>query len=194
MPETHGIEAGDLIADWVLWGPVGSQVCCVVPTPAGANLFRQRGERGFQDSIAAWLRHQTISAELRVMAAAPAVGEPPGSRPRRPGLRVLKQTRDAVTAEMLVPFDLAIFAGHFPWVPIVPGAVLVGWAAELAATHGLWPHGVVAATALKFRRIVQPGPAYHLHVERNAAGDRLAFRIESAGVPHAYGALAAPAS
>jgi 3-hydroxymyristoyl/3-hydroxydecanoyl-(acyl carrier protein) dehydratase len=111
-----------------------------------------------------------------------------------PEFRELVRVGDTLTATFDVPLDLAIFAGHFPWVPIVPGAVLVGWCADLAAREGLWRHGARRISSVKFRQIVQPGPGYRLRLALAEGGMRLDLRIESDRAMHASGTLLAPAS
>jgi 3-hydroxymyristoyl/3-hydroxydecanoyl-(acyl carrier protein) dehydratase len=93
--------------------------------------------------------------------------------------------------EFVVPFDLALFAGHFAAAPIVPGAVLVGWAGRIAAAEAAWAHGTAHVRSMKFRRIVQPGPRYSLTGHCTSGGDRLDVRIESTQGLHVSATLLA---
>jgi 3-hydroxymyristoyl/3-hydroxydecanoyl-(acyl carrier protein) dehydratase len=104
--------------------------------------------------------------------------EAPGSHARR--------------IRLAIPHGLAIFRGHFPTAPIVPGAQLAGWAALLASRHAAWTHGLRAAQVLKFRRIVQPGHEVDLLLAWNEAATRLEFRYERGATMHAQGILLAP--
>jgi 3-hydroxymyristoyl/3-hydroxydecanoyl-(acyl carrier protein) dehydratase len=90
-----------------------------------------------------------------------------------------------------VPFGLYIFRGHFPTVPIVPGAVLTGWVTELAREHCGWQYGASNVTMLKFRRIVQPGLTYELQIDVSAEGSTLDFHIRLEGMTCALGSLLA---
>ncbi|MBS0395477.1 MAG: hypothetical protein JSR54_12680 [Proteobacteria bacterium] len=163
--------------------------CLVVPTAAGARLCRQAGWRGFQAAVAPWARAQGVAAEsVQLVSALPAPQAAPVAALGPRVLGVERHDARAATLTLEVPFELAIFAGHFPTVPIVPGAMLAGWAAALAAEHVGWTHGAQAARAFKFRRIVQPGPAYRLRLECAPDAAQLAFRYESAHGLHAEGA------
>jgi hypothetical protein len=165
-----------------------------VPTAAGIRLLRRQGERGFRAALGDWLPRNAATTELRLCSALPAAGTPSPPRPLRPAFVVLERDSQMLTCGFDVPCDLAIFAGHFPWVPIVPGAMLMGWSAEVAAENGLWPHGAGRATAVKFRHIVQPGEGYRLRLERTRNGERLEFQIDSPRAFHASGVLLAPAA
>jgi len=182
-----------LVAAWAPHGPSDAQGCCIVPTPALARLFRRRGERGVRLALRDWLLAQGVSAEVRLVSSLPPPGMAPGPRPRAPRTRDIRLERDGLSCTVEVPYDLAIFAGHFPWVPIVPGAMIVGWAAELAAEHGLWRHGVTRIGAVKFRHVVQPGPEFQLRLTVDASRARLELRLESRRALHAAGVLLAPA-
>ena len=56
-----------------------------------------------------------------------------------------------------VPVDAPCVDGHFPGKPIVPGAILVGYAAKLLAEHGyeLW-----MVRRLKFLQPLSPGRSF----------------------------------
>lgn len=164
-----------------------------MPTPTLARLFRRQGERGVRLALGAWLAARAVTGEVRLVSALPPPGVAPGPRPRQPRTRDVRLESDGLTCSIDVPFDLAIFAGHFPWVPIVPGAMIIGWAAALAGEHGLWPHGVVRIGAVKFRHVVQPGLEFHLRLAVNPSHDRLELRLDSSRAMHASGVLLAPA-
>ena len=65
--------------------------------------------------------------------------------------------------DFMVPQDLPCFAGHFPAIPLVPGALLLDWAiAEMMARWGV--SIPVHVKQCKFLQPVFPGDALHLHV------------------------------
>ncbi len=193
LPDGSGSPDPVLVAQSALYGPSGEQACCIVPTPSLARLFRRQGERGVRLALGPWLAARAVTGEVRLVSALPPAGVAPGPRPRQPHARDVRLESDGLTCRVDVPFDLAIFAGHFPWVPIVPGAMIIGWAAALAGKHGLWPHGVVRIGAVKFRHVVQPGPEFHLRLTVNESRDRLELRLDSSRATHASGVLLAPA-
>jgi 3-hydroxyacyl-[acyl-carrier-protein] dehydratase len=68
-----------------------------------------------------------------------------------------------------VPNTLAIFDSHFPRFPVLPGVLMLGSLAELAArllqqkTGGSWR--LARAEQVRFRHFVQPGDQMALSVE-----------------------------
>jgi 3-hydroxymyristoyl/3-hydroxydecanoyl-(acyl carrier protein) dehydratase len=82
-----------------------------------------------------------------------------------------RQGDSALLCRLLVPHDLAIFSGHFPAMPIVPGVMQIGWAVDLARAH-LGAHGrFKGIRTAKFRRIVRPGMQLELALDlRRKAG------------------------
>jgi 3-hydroxyacyl-[acyl-carrier-protein] dehydratase len=90
--------------------------------------------------------------------------------------------------EITIPADHPVFAGHFPAMPIVPGALLLDetlWA--MADETGI-PVTECIVTSLKFKRPVRPGEIVTLGFERTAeAGVR--FELRSSGGIVASGAI-----
>jgi 3-hydroxyacyl-[acyl-carrier-protein] dehydratase len=68
-----------------------------------------------------------------------------------------------------VPGTLAIFDSHFPRFPVLPGVIILGSLAKLAAlllhesTQQEWR--LAEAQSVRFRRFVQPGDVMELLVE-----------------------------
>ena len=182
------------VASWCRRGAPAAVCSYLVPSPAGARLFRKRGWQGFHAAVAPWAASLGIElGSVRIVDELPGGDSAPAAQPTNPDLTcVVPDGSDAIVCTLRVPFDLAVFHGHFPTVPIVPGAMLVGWAAALAAQHGGWTYGARQSVAMKFRRIVQPGPDYRLRLERARDGRRVDFRLESDAGVHAVGALLAP--
>ena len=66
--------------------------------------------------------------------------------------------------DFMVAPHLPCFAGHFPAMPLVPGALLLDWAiAEMAARWGV--SAPVCVKQCKFLQPVSPGDALHLRVD-----------------------------
>ena len=65
--------------------------------------------------------------------------------------------------DFVVPRDLPCFAGHFPAMPLVPGALLLDWAiAEMMARWGV--SVPISVKTCKFLQPVLPGDELHLRV------------------------------
>jgi len=91
--------------------------------------------------------------------------------------------------ELSIQPDLACLRGHFPALPLVPGAAQLGWALAFAAEKlGLTPH-CRALRAVKFERIIQPGHRVFLHIERSRDSSILRFRYVSGSGRHSQGRI-----
>lgn len=77
----------------------------------------------------------------------------------------------------VVPRDLAYFAGHFEFRPIVPGVAHLRWAVDAGETLLGEPLRIAAVEALKFKVPLEPGAAFELEVEADADRRRLRFRL-----------------
>lgn len=74
--------------------------------------------------------------------------------------------------DFMVTHDLPCFAGHFPAMPLVPGALLLDWAiAEMTTRASV--SAPVNVKICKFLQPVFPGDALHLRV--NIVGQRVDF-------------------
>lgn len=168
----------------------------VVPSDEGLRLLRREGHRGLRGAIRAWAERVGMAADAIEFAgsleSAALDGAATGGCHEPTVLAIHPAGRCALAIRLAIPVELSIFNGHFPTVPIVPGAQLAGWAALLAGRHGPWRHGLRAAQVLKFRRIVQPGHEPDLHLSWNEAVTRLEFRYEREAALHAQGVLLAP--
>jgi hypothetical protein len=175
------------------WQSAPGGAWCAVPSAEGARGFRKQGWRGFAAAVAPWAQASGLDpAALRVVSALPPAG-PLAPLPRTPTLLAVAHDGPlAATLRLTVPFELAIYQGHFPTVPIVPGALLTGWAATFAREHAGWPHRALVVPQVKFRRIVQPGYELQLTLQRDAASQRLDFSYRSAGGLHSQGTLLGP--
>lgn len=95
----------------------------------------------------------------------------------------------STTLELRVQPDLACLRGHFPALPVVPGAVLMGWALEFAVVYlGAVP-AMRACLSVKFERIIQPGRSLRLLLSTEPGVSTLRFEYSSALGRHASGRI-----
>jgi 3-hydroxymyristoyl/3-hydroxydecanoyl-(acyl carrier protein) dehydratase len=95
----------------------------------------------------------------------------------------------AMTTVLPIPADHAAFAGHFPGMPVLPGAVLIDAAMEhIAASRHLdltrW------RVTVKFLEVVRPGDVLTLEHEPGS-GVSIRFSISTTRATVASGSLAA---
>ena len=100
------------------------------------------------------------------------------------------QLREAhqATARLEVTADLAVFDGHFPEMPVLPGVAQVDWAIALARGCFPLPARFLRLEMLKFQRPVLPPVRLELTLHWQADASRLSFRYTgAAGVVHSSG-------
>lgn len=103
---------------------------------------------------------------------------------------VLAERRDGwrVELDLRIPVDLAVFAGHFPGLPVVPGVLQIDWVMRFASTR----FDVVAMTgapAIKFSKLLCPGDRCTLTLEEGTDRDTLSFALRDGDATFAAGRL-----
>jgi hypothetical protein len=157
----------------------------LVPSAAGIGVLRSRGK---VHMVAEWERYLrchgvecTPQIDIRLIEALPAEGHEPAPAELRPtwmpviSALQLDISARSLTCRLLVSYDMPIFRGHFRNVPIVPGVMQVGWAVELARTHGVTQGRLAGVSTAKFRRLVQPGMCLAACVEQGGRKGQLCF-------------------
>jgi len=91
-----------------------------------------------------------------------------------------------VTVELAVPDDLPLFAGHFPGAPILPGVILISWAATCAEAYLGWKGDSLGVDHLKFNAAVWPGESLQLALSLTPAGG-VKFEFQAGGKAKAAG-------
>lgn len=87
----------------------------------------------------------------------------------------------SLTCRFVVPHDLPVFSGHFPGLPVVPGIMQVGWAAELARTYSLVTGRCTGIGTAKFRRLLLPGMQVEASLDGGSRSGQLQFRFQCGG-------------
>lgn len=115
------------------------------------------------------------------MSTSRVIADPAAEPQWRPVLHeaAFEPSHGILTGRLLVPYDLPIFAGHFPAMPIVPGVVQLGWVAELARAHGLAAEPFAAIVSAKFRRILQPGVELRVRLQPGRLRGEVQFEFEA---------------
>ena len=100
-----------------------------------------------------------------------------------PVIRDLKldPERQSLTCRFVVPHDLPVFSGHFPGLPVVPGIMQLGWAAELARDYALVTGRCTAIVTAKFRRLLLPGMQIDVSLDGGSRPRQLQFRFQCDG-------------
>lgn len=94
-----------------------------------------------------------------------------------------------VTIELAVQPDLHCLRGHFPAIPIVPGATQLGWALEFGAQNLGTPPTMCAMRSVKFERIIQPGHSLRLQLTADSGASILRFEYVSQLGRHSVGCI-----
>ena len=180
-------------------GDAGSVYVLVVPSADGLRVLRRRGKAYL---VAAWERDLRDSGLTRDAGVAwhlveelVTLVQTPSARSTQPDWMPivsdleLDRSELALRCRLQVPYDLPIFRGHFPSVPIVPGVLQVGWAIELARAHGLAAGRCRGISMVKFRRIVQPGMCLAARLATGQQNRQLQFSYELDGTVVTTGRL-----
>ena len=171
----------------------------VVLSPAGTALLQADGRRALVRRLSGTLAaaHDPVTRprRWRFVAALPVDAQ---GKTRDAALRMLFrperpqpswQVREPLHARLELELDpaLAVFDGHFPQLPVLPGVAQLDWAIRFGREAFLLPPRFVRMEALKFQKIARPGLSLQLELEWLPDRSALAFRYTSALGPHASG-------
>jgi hypothetical protein len=170
--------------EWAADARLSGRWMLVVPSAAGLRVLRRHGKRHL---VAEWQRgigtdpaDEATALDWRLLETLPLPGSEAEARCqepiRSPFVSELQCSGGrGLVCRVRVPYDLEIFDGHFPTIPILPGVMQVGWAVDLARTHLQADGCIVGVTATKFRRLVQPGMDLGLTLEHRQESAELRF-------------------
>jgi len=183
---------------------VGTRVAAaVVPADAGQALLDTDGRAALTAALRAALADAVDPVALprrwAFVAALPcnAQGKTTEAMLRDvfrrtvPAARWLETDATTATATLDVTGDLAIFDGHFPGTPIVPGVAQVDWVMALAPQRLPVParDRFARLDTLKFQAVIRPGSTVRLALAWQADTRALGFRLTSDAGPHASGKI-----
>ncbi|WP_416052879.1 AMP-binding enzyme [Cupriavidus basilensis] len=176
----------------------------VVPSESGAAMLAGQGRAALLAALRARLADAVDAVALpRRWSFAEALpcnaqGKTTQAMLRDVFRRVLpavcwQAAQDALSAaaELEVSEDLAVFDGHFPGSPIVPGVAQVDWVMALAPERLPVPPRARfrRIEILKFQAVITPGTLVHMTLAWQPERSALAFRLSSARGPHASGRI-----
>ncbi|AOZ09816.1 AMP-binding protein [Cupriavidus malaysiensis] len=187
---------------------VGTRLAAVVvPAAAGQAVLAAQGRAGLaaalREALADTVDTLALPRRWRFPAALPcnAQGKTSDAMLRALFRRVLPEVRwldgdgdgdgATATAELYIDGELAVFDGHFPRAPIVPGVAQVEWVMQLAPQRLPVPPRTAfqRLDVLKFQAVIVPGSTVALALTWQAERATLAFRLSSAAGTHASGRI-----
>lgn len=110
-------------------------------------------------------------------------------RPNFPTVHWLERGERAARLEFAADAGLAVFDGHFPEAPVLPGVAQLDWALHYGR-EAFRPAGEpLRIEQLKFQALVRPGMQVTLALDWAPDSGVLTFRYTSANATHASGRL-----
>jgi acyl-coenzyme A synthetase/AMP-(fatty) acid ligase len=171
----------------------------VVPTPEGQSVLASEGRRGLSERLRQALLMEVERVALprrwRFVDALPTNAQSKVTdallaalfTKQMPSPRWVEQGSASADAWLDISPDLAVFDGHFPQAPLLPGVAQLDWAIQWGrdcfGLHG----GFLRVEVLKFQLAVRPGDLLHVMLSWDAARNTLGFVYESAKGRHASG-------
>lgn len=110
-------------------------------------------------------------------------------RPHMPTPRWRERGEHSVRLALDVDAGLAVFDGHFPEAPILPGVALLDWANRLGRDAFGLRGDFAGMDAVKFQHLVRPGMQLDVELTWRADKGQLGFRFSSDTGVHASGRL-----
>jgi hypothetical protein len=174
----------------------GEVIRFVEPAPEGLSAMRRLGWRAWLAELPGMDERETIVPlapggleavpETAANAREAIAGLTSGGR--SPVVLARCESDEVTELCAFVPCGLTWFDGHFPRYPVVPGVVLIGWAAEWSATLRQGGRAIGGLRQVKFQRVVEPDTVIAFRAE-TAGPSAIGYVLESAAGIHARGTL-----
>jgi len=176
----------------------------VVPSERGRRELDTLGRRGFTRVMRSLLDQFIEPVGLpriwRYLDALPvnaqgktshadllALLEPKPARVTEPQSRLIERDAERALFEIIAPYDLIYFHGHFHGQPILPGVVQVDWVIAYGRRCFDLPPQFRAIEMLKFQRLIVPDTPFRLELVCHPASATLSFKVTTALGTHASG-------
>jgi acyl-CoA synthetase (AMP-forming)/AMP-acid ligase II len=170
-----------------------------VPTAAGWEALRAGGKRALNEKLRAVLlqtvERVALPRRFRYVAALPVNSQGKSTeallaalfRPVMPQAQWRLRGDDVAQLALDVTPDLAVFDGHFPQAPVLPGVAQLHWAIEFARECFGVAGEFLRAEALKFQRPVIPAARLELSLRWAPDTRQLNFEYQSDQGVHSSG-------
>jgi 3-hydroxyacyl-[acyl-carrier-protein] dehydratase len=176
---------------WLAQAHVHDEGTVLVLNRAGIDALCRLGKSGFVQALA--LPESPVAFRLLdEMQAAAGIDVAALLReplPREPILVAESDADDTRVIELRVPLDLAHFPGHFAAAPVVPGAVQIAWALDLAASRLGTSVRCRNMEALKFQQLLRPGAPVTLTLRADHPRGKLYFAYRDGDANYSSGRL-----
>ncbi|BDU22480.1 hypothetical protein [Dyella sp. GSA-30] len=176
---------------WLAQAHVQAEGAVLVLNREGVDALCRRGKAAFVQALA--LPESPLAVRLLDEAraaqgidVAALLREP---LPREPIMVAEHDVDDARVIELRIPLDLAHFPGHFATAPVVPGAVQVAWALNLAASRLGTGERCHSMEALKFQQLLRPGAPATLTLRVDRERGKLHFSYRHGDANYSSGRL-----
>ncbi|HTD28362.1 MAG TPA: AMP-binding protein [Xanthomonadaceae bacterium] len=100
-----------------------------------------------------------------------------------------EQSASAAKLQLAISSELAVFDGHFPNTPVLPGVALVDWAIEYGRMAFAMSMPFLRMEALKFQQLVRPDMQLQLDLGWRVETGTLSFSFRSTQGIHASGRI-----
>lgn len=155
---------------------------------AGWGQVATRGRDGFVKVIEADYRERGEALPRGWRFVRRLLPERGDAGPWFPQWRIVERSAATWGGEARITSDLAVFNGHFPNEPIVPGVAQLCWADKLAGRAFPGHQATLEVLRLKFVKVIVPGTLLRLNLERKAQS-RVEFGFTSEQGDHSSGCL-----
>lgn len=155
---------------------------------AGWEQVAAKGRDGFVEAIEADYRERGEAPPRGWLFVRRLLPEQGDVGPWFPQWRILERSAATWGGEARITGDLAVFNGHFPNEPIVPGVAQLYWADKLAGRAFPGHRETLEVVRLKFVKVIVPGTLLRLNLERKAPS-RVDFGYTSKDGDHSSGCL-----
>jgi 3-hydroxyacyl-[acyl-carrier-protein] dehydratase len=88
-------------------------------------------------------------------------------------IQSITETGKTIQASVLLRADHAIFKGHFPGQPVLPGVCMLEMISEITASHLQQTFRIRSAPLIKFLNMIDPGkdPVIQIEIKYDTADD-----------------------